>query len=465
MIKDVLCTYRMPAIAVSAVPPSFIEKIPSDLHRIAEDLTALTRAWNVVEIVTASAASRKREKHIFVEAYNRGEIYHPRFAYPFADQLNMENAEIVLLELLNLVRTYRPASHAAAFAVRALRFKLQDDLSTVWLVHGIQTSNERLIGQALRSKYGGTDGALIRAAKADFARRVDEAIYPNQAFEPTALLLSLQTLTFTAPDVKDAFEWALDAYGILKREEYDPGFRVRIDESAAFIDVRDKSALGPTVFVPEEEHMTGDELIALIAHEIDGHARQTMNGELLLGVWNAILRVDDETYYEGLAMRYENAYKRQRFGIDARPSSLFAFAVRTAELGGSFHRIFDIQFRRQLRLTFGIQRPEPLPPKETIHPMIIEHALDAAWNTTYRVMRGHTDMSNPHHYAMPKDLAYLRGWLLDDALCSADRSHLNECGIMTHRGMELLQGFGLTREHVPIAYRDVASEYAQSLVA
>jgi hypothetical protein len=442
------------------VPTRFLESIPEDLHRIAHELSGLTHTWNIVEIVTASPESRKREFDRFIDAYLQGIVYHPTFDYPFALRLEMGDTETILPEFLRIVRTYKPTTRAAAFAVRALRHKIQDDLATVWLVRGIQRKNDHLIGQALRSKYGTTDATLIRAAKADFHRRVAEA-RTGSPLTKTPMHTALNQVECDAPQVKTAFEWALKEYDMLQEEEDDFGFKVRVDDDTAFIDVRDKSMLGPTIFIPDKKLMSGDELVALIAHEIEGHARQTMNGELLLGVWNSILRVDDETYYEGLAMRYENNLKEEMFGIEARPSSLYAFAIHNAERGGSFHAIFDVQFRRQLRLSLGIDRPEPLPERNSLDHVLVDQCISAAWNTTYRVLRGHIDMSNKEHYAMPKDLAYLRGWLLDHDLCACEKSFFNECGIMTHRGMELLADFGLEEHHVPIPYRNIAEEYAK----
>ena len=64
------------------------------------------------------------------------------------------------------------------------------------------------------------------------------------------------------------------------------GFAVTVDEKTTSIDVRDKSAKGPTVFIPKQKKMNGIELLKLIGHEIEGHARQSINGErlFLIGV-------------------------------------------------------------------------------------------------------------------------------------------------------------------------------------
>ena len=205
----------------------------------------------------------------------------------------------------------------------------------------------------------------------------------------------------------------------------------------------------------------------LIAHEIEGHARQAINGERLFGVRGGALRRDDETLYEGLAMRNEFAFREKYFGkVNADIDELYyyVFAVHQAEKGKSFREIFDDQLERWLRAALTLPYGKSLPSAASIDPAILRKARSRAWRVTYRVMRGHADTSNRVPFAMPKDLSYLRGWLMDCELSRMGHAHLNEAAIVSVAGLEPLMEMELSPEDLPLPFTDIAPQYARMLL-
>jgi hypothetical protein len=219
------------------------------------------------------------------------------------------------------------------------------------------------------------------------------------------------------------------------------------------LDVRDKWRGGSSVLIPVKGERTAYAVLKLLNHEIGGHARQSMNGVKLFGLGGGQLKFDDETLYEGLAKRNDVLFQRQVLGEkDAAPYHNWSYAVRAAEQGGSYYEVLTEQVEQELHEMLKIHPDKPLPPRDQIDPKLLDDAIDNAMGTTYRVMRGHIDMSNPEKYAMAKDLSYLLGFMRDRELRQAGYAHVNEAAVIAEGGLLMLAEFDLKPEQLPVPY-------------
>ncbi len=444
------------------------EDIPLELLVVAERLKRTSQTWNPVEFITPSPESIRHEQETFFAAFDRGEKYIPTFEYPAVEgnDLDVEHTKAALSALIKEVRAYRPSTRIEKASKVALYHKLKDDLASMELFEGIRTSDEVKIKSAMATKYAGTDPYLIQVARERYQELtkvpVEGAV---EAQDPPPLLDESQRLILgekmmDAQGIRSAFEYILSSYGILRTGETGRGFQVVVSPNVTGIDVRDKSITPMTIYIPEDREVSALKLLELCRHEIEGHARQSMNG-LGLAVGGGALKVDDETLYEGLAKRLDEDFNRLFLGTDGGvPSPFYTLAVARAESGGDFHGIFSEQLDMQLHIL--LKKDPSIPIGEYSAPRVQEVMEDAkkrAWMFTYRVMRGHTDMSNKEGYACAKDLAYLRGWLMDKQLVASGNGHINEAAILQTNALPLLGHFSISPDDIQYPYRDVTREY------
>jgi hypothetical protein len=454
---------------VDKVEVPLISELPPALREAAETLPGISGTWNPVEIYTADPKTLRAEKQKFFTAYKRGIVYQPVFTYGYAEAFPLGDSRAVLEGLLERVRACATPDRAAKLVKLMLYYKIKDDLATCALVEGLQEKDDEKIGHALQYKYPGVDPLIYDLAEEDL-RRSTSRLESGQDHKPGELTEDeqryLHELVFDAAGVKEAFEWALDRYGILNRDGAGQGFRVEIDRRATAIDVRDKSSQGPTVFVPESTRETAERLLGLVAHEIEGHARQSWNGEKLFMFGGGPLKIDEETLYEGLAMRYETDFRERYFGQEHlhRNMDFYVFAVQRAESGGSFHDVYADQMDKRLRVRLGIPLHTDFSPEQVQDTDAYAWAMEAAWGSTYRVMRGHIDMRNPFGFAMAKDLAYFRGWILDHQLQESGHGHINEASICSIGQLRVLAEFNIRQDHLPAPFLDVTSDYLRILL-
>lgn len=443
------------------------ETMPQFFKEVGEQLVEISGAWNPVKIYTPNDASLKQEKARFLADFDAGEVYQPHFTYSAAEEMDVTQSRDQLLSLKRHVRSLPidRKDRLQRIARVVLARKIDDDLATCDLVDGIKTKDESLISSAMRRKYRGTNPELTKKAQEDYARRtlLEDALLIEQA---QGLLTEderayLANTKLHAEQIKAAFEWALARLGILRSPgSKDHGFQVLVESGITSIDVRDKTADGPTVFIPTDRVVSAEYLLALIEHEIGAHARQSMNGEKMFGIGGGALKLDDETLYEGLAKRHEALYYKRMYGrVLDNFNAPYVLAVATAEQGGSFHDIFSEQLALRLHVALTIAPEQPLPPASDIAPSVYDKAKNAAWLTTYRVMRGHVDMSNPTNTPMAKDLAYFRGTLLDEQLALHGLEYLNEAAILTGGGLQALAEFELTPEDLPFQATALGEPY------
>lgn len=442
------------------------ETLPSFLHEAGAEIRAISGRWNPVELYTADPTRREQQKKLFLEKFAAGEDYQPEFIYPAAEAFPVAENRAKLDALVKRMQSLAVdrEDRVARLARVIVRAKLQDDLATCDLAEGIQRKDEALIGRAIRAKYQPIDPDLVARARVDAERRMrPEAETPaGKALLTPEEQDWLRRKKFTASEIKAAFEWALAKF---QRPETVPpggeyGFAVVVDEHASSIDVRDKSAEGPRIVIPSAKTVDGRYLLNLLVHEIGAHARQSLNGMALFHVGGGAFKIDDETAYEGLAMRNEHAYYTEFFGKPEDDAlSQYVLAANAAEQGHSFSEIFREQLELRLRWLLKIDPSVQVPHSSWIDAKVYTEAQDAAWFTTYRVMRGHVDTSNPKGFAMTKDLAYFRGIVLDDQLVESGLGHLNEAAIFKQGGLKALAEFVLEPEDLPFQNVDLAKLY------
>ncbi len=441
------------------------EKFPQELVAVAEQLKALTSTWNPVEFVTASAASITAEKAKVFDAYRAGEAYNPTFVY---DQVNavdidLEQTRVVLSTLLSQVRSFKPQSEFERIAKVSLYYKVMDDLASVTLISGIQTKNERFIRTAMNTKYRPLDAETLEAAENAYDAAIEETAHPSK-LEGTPLLTPEQRKLLdesdtTDQDIKNAFDWLLEQYGILKTDENPNGFSCVIDINTTSLDVRDKSRSPMTIFIPAGVTRSAMRLLQMCGHEIEAHARQSMNG-LNTFVGGGPLKVDDEVLYEGLARTIDGKFHERYLGEkDNSPVMLYVVAIARAEQGANFAEIFKEQVDRHLHVLFGIDRDTAIDYTSEHVQQKLPDAMNSAWMKTYRVMRGHTDTSNPEHYAFAKDAAYFRGILMHQQLESLGYGFINEAAIMQVDALPLMGRVQFTEADVPYPYQDLTQRY------
>lgn len=445
---------------------SEVKFLPYVLLELAEQIAELTGSWNPVEIFTPD--NTKVEKAKFIEAFTSNSVYNPHFIYTYAENFEYNDSQKSLRLLLSRVRSFTPQTRVERLAKIALYFKILDDLATCELVEGIQKKDEGKIGRALEQKYPKTNQALLNIARESYAEKVLDIKVrgaEQQGLLTRGEMKFLLDKQFDAAKIKEAFTWALDQYGMLSSGNDILGFSVVIDEKATAIDVRDKSINGPTIFIPAEHKVNGINLIKLIGHEIEGHARQSVNGKRLFFIGGGALKVDNEILYEGLAKRYDDILSKKLFGTsEGVPLPYYTFAVYAAEVGKSFYDIFHDQVNIRLRVAINKQFSDNLPALTEIEQKIVSEVINSSWATTYRVMRGHTDTTNPYKFAMAKDLAYLLGYITDKQLVESGVGYVNEAAIIASGGLQLLAEFELEEDYLPLSYQDVATKYCRKVL-
>lgn len=447
------------------VPLPRIHELPESLVRITDQIRELTGQWSPVELYTASAQSRDREKDKFFKSFEHGEEYNPNFDYPSAQSRDFSDSTSKLQGLLHDIRIYQPSNQLERLAKIAIYFKIKDDLATARLAKAIKENDEEGVGAAVKQKYPGTDKQLLdkaqeiyeRLCKGKRKKKKGEAMLTEEEQE------FLKGKNVDAQGIKLAFEWALAQYGMLDQGQGD-GYKVIVTRDVTSIDVNDKSVHGRVISIPEDKIVTADKLMELMTHEIEGHARQSTNGRKLFVIGGGPLMGDNDMLYEGLGKRYDDRFREKFFGDKSgEPLPFYTFAVKAAEDGNSFYQIFEDQLDRKLHVNLEINPNEPID-ISTVDDKELEEAMNSAWLTTYRIMRGHVDTTNPNYFAMAKDLAYLRGWMLDNELVEEDAGYLNEAAVTHYKALKLLARFDMDEGDLPVPFKDITVKYWEEVL-
>ncbi len=452
-IKQIVATE---AAGGAKIPFKPYDDMKADLPKVyaqaLERLPQLTSRFNPVELYTADDVSGPKED--FIERYKEGERFNPTLTYKNGakslrnslakDKTTPEKVKAELQTMRAEVAGQKidAGDKLAGIMRKGILHKIDDDLSTLTLLEGLEKGNDRLVKDAFAVKYGsGVDDALFDASKVVFGFLVENQIHDSKkkkAAGPAPKMELPQDLaahlskkeTMTAGEFKSGVDWMLGKYYAMYEAKSGKPFppelkyKVEVNPKFAAIDVRDKSSDGPIIGIPDKAR-SPKEYLSLLRHEVDAHARQSLNGNFMFGFGGGALKVDEETWYEGLAKKTDTDLVAEMFGDNSSPTlPYYPFAIRMAEQGKSFVQVFEAMV--DLRLEAGSSE---------------KMALNNAWNTAYRVFRGHNDTGNKQAFAMPKDQAYLRGWMLHNQLADRGLSHLNEAAIGPLDGPHTLSQF------------------------
>ena len=431
---------------------------------IAESIGELTGTWNPVEILTPDPDNLKKEKEKFFEAFDKSEDYNPVFDYSVARGMDMDQPRAVLLERLGEVQRIKPQSQKDRLFRIALYTKIRDDLATCDLVDGIKAGDEELISKSIEHKYGQADPILFQYAEQIYRDMISGAEAPGVDSSEELLTpeqqKTLKSTKISAGEMKEDFEWVLDQYGILRTLTNPIGYQVRLSDSVTSIDVRDKSEEPMTVYIPEDRVNSAARVCELIAHEIEGHARQSMNGMKMFMLGGGRLKMDNEDLYEGLGMREEESFKLRFFGdFSGIPAPWYTLAVKLASEGASFSEVFKDIFDKQMRVQLKVDHEQEPQIDSQDYAQQIEKVKKTAWAATYRTSRGHVDTSNPLGFAMTKDLGYLQGWLADKQLREAGYGGINEMAVIQSGGLQMLARLGVEETDLPYPHKDIVKKY------
>jgi hypothetical protein len=414
-----------------------LTQLPPAYAAVMEELPQLTRYFNPIELITIDdvASVRKRFLRTREEPVFRYERSTAALRSTLAGRrLTLDAIEGALLELR--ARIDEPAEGVVAIVRSALLEKIDDELATIELVHGLEARDDRAVKRAFTKKYGSVDDATYEAARTIHRWSIAE--------EPKPSPHPLKRERMSAQAFADAVSWMLQRYEEHHRARTGTSipaelkYRVVIDPKYSGIDVRDKSSEGPVIGIPPGARSVR-QWLGLLRHEIDQHVRQSLNGRLMFGFGGGALKVDEETWYEGLAKHREIQFLRKMFGDDASPPlPYYVFAIRMADEGKSFVEVF-----------------------ETIRDL---SSASSAWTAAYRVFRGHSDLKNEQRFGLAKDQAYLRGWILQAQLEARGLGHLNEAAISGLGGLERIARFDFGPDDLLFPDLDLTTRYFEEVM-
>lgn len=435
----------------------------AEIDPFLKKIVEISKSWNPVEIYTAS--NHQSQKDIFLKNFSEnGMAENPQFIYEVAEKLDFSEQKIQLLkirrEVMDLAKKIKmesvgnQESKLKYLACMLMILKIKDDLTTVNMLEGIKTKDDEKTRMALGQKYGILDQELIIEAEKIYQTEEENNKTPKaeiaEVDEKTILQKDEQewliNQKFDAKKIAEFFTWALGRYGFLAEKKGDFGFMVKIESGATSIDVRDKNLTEqPMIVIPENRVINGKQLLSLIGHEIEAHARQSMNGSKLFTFGGGSLKIDGEAAYEGLAKQADGRYEERYFGEkSAVPSPYYVKAIVMAQSGMTFRDVFK-EIVKLKKVAENVTE-------------INEKIMKSAWTITYRVFRGSTDPENKAHYAMPKDKAYLEGFLLSKQLEELGYDQYNQLAIATGAGIRMLGMFEVKKEDVPYPYLDLQRE-------
>ncbi len=454
---------RIPLVPLAEIEAS----LPPRHRRAMAEIPELTRFFNPVELLTIDDVAGVRSR--FLAAAQAGVRANPRFTYAqstgtLASTLARHGLTIDAVEarLVALAAELREGGveGIAGLVQSALLAKIDDDLATIELDRGLIARDDRAVKCAVAKKYGaGVDDDLLEAARVVYRYLVETRAHEKASapgcgrIEPKLAAYMMSPARMSAAEFARAVEWMLARYYAHceartgRPVPAEARFRVVVDPRYSSIDVRDKSSEGPTIGIPAKDR-SYKQYLELLCHEVDQHVRQSLNGSLMFGFGGGALRVDDETWYEGLAKHREIGFMRDMFGDESSPTlPYYTFAIRLADEGRTFVEVFEAI--REMRIAAG---SEP------------RTAAANAWSTAYRVFRGHSDTSNRASFGLPKDLAYLRGWMLHAQLEARGLSHLNEAAVSARDGLERIAQFEFGADELLLPDLGLAGRYFEEVL-
>ncbi len=392
--------------------------IPGCVKEIIDELAEVSASLNLVEIVTPINAATEKEK--WLELARKGEFTSPNFRYN-ADLLDFvcKKTDVVLSHNPISVALSRKPSPEEEMVMELVKARYAEVNNTIIFATYLDRLNAGEYPKiSFNLPYQPLNTGLVQAISENW-----EAWYQKVEPKRNNTLLSeaeqgrLKETKVDAETTRRYFRMMVEAYGF---EQSRP---IVVSATATAIDVRDKSSDGPIIVIPEKATRTAFHLLELLAHEIEGHWRDSENAQRILPkIGGGALKADDETLYEGHAMSLEKQAGEMLDGtVGAMPKPWYTLAINLATQHYSFADIARTLLPRVQTLVGS-------------H----DQALKTVWTTCLRVFRGCCNTDGTSGYVFTKDQAYLNGKLLSQELSNAALENLLEFSTLSIADLKAL---------------------------
>lgn len=377
--------------------------------RLKNEIGEINSKINLVELVEPINSVEEKEK--WLEEAKKGNFTNPKYVY---DKALLANAISYLprvehlCEIVNEMHVLMPRT---SFEQKMMQEIIIDLMLSLETAKAIINEDDEDAMYYLRQKYGmDMHPESEISLETDMPKKIDIVSDPVSSAK-----------MFDAEEIAKFFSDAMGEYGF--------SWPVIISDTAAAIDVRDKSKNGREVVIPASRKVSACNLIRLMGHEIESHMRTSMNGMELFGYGGLDMKTDDETLYEGLALLSDKDFDLWFNGNYDGPKPWYAIATKLATSQMSFAEVAEC--------IYECRKNEA-------------HALAKTYTVTRRIFRGVSDSKNPAGYAFLKDLAYFNGFKIADELEKAGYAWLLELGSFDYRQlMIVLETFKVSPEMIP----------------
>ena len=359
---------------------------PSIICRMAEIISRL----NPVELVTPTNVTEEKER--WIRLAKEGYYANPFFSY---DHTMLKEIASYGFELKageeHLYVNLEPETPAEKAIHDILINRIESAIICTEIAASILLGDDETTSRLSNKLYGWPSNS--QAIKAYGI--VEKKIEPEKAKSRFTKKEqdALKAMKFNANEIRFWFEEVINLYGI-------EGWTVEIGDQYTAIDVRDKNSTGkPLVGIPTDRTVDGLKLLELIGHEIDSHLRGSANCKALVAeilgsdsplapLFDIIAKSDNELFYEGVAKISDVSVN----GSSGLPLPYATIACDQARRGGDFSIVGEII--KGIRIDMGQAESA---------------AINGAWSTTYRVMRGSTT-PEIGGYCFVKDYIYMAGY-------------------------------------------------------
>ena len=359
---------------------------PVVIRRLAEIIGKL----NPVELVTPTNVAE--EKARWCKIAKNGFYTSPYFSY---DRTALKEVAGYSNELKtgknHISSKFVPESPAEKVILDILLSRIDSAIACTEIAASILLSDDATTNELCHRLYGHPSNTQAVEAYQIVTKELERETIASRFTEEEQKALKAQK--FDAIQIGYWFTEIINKYGI-------EGWTVEVGDQYTSIDVRDKNSSGkPVVGIPTKREVNGLKLLELVGHELECHLRGSVNckalveqilgkDSLLAPLYGVIAKSDNELFYEGVAKLSDVSVN----GSSALPMPYATIACDQARRGENFASISNII--KGMRMDMGQDE---------------EAAINGAWTTTYRIIRGSTNPS-VGGYCFSKDYIYMCGY-------------------------------------------------------
>lgn len=354
-------------------------------------------AFSTFEYLDGSAERRASEKDKFLS----GESVNPTLDYPKLEKFNFETREKDLLELKNEIIENEPNETV----VEIYRTKINEQLAELRLLLAAKNGDDRRFSRYSRFVYGVPDSGNTAYATTIVADKVlsREGLTEEDKmrfemlksevgeYDEVEIEVPASAIKGRVGSLDEVIEVFKEALGEVGADDW----KVVQANNSSISNFRVSQAKKEITVPDNKGDMFKRRLNAFVQHEVFGHVKRRVNGEVsrlkLLGL--GLDRV--EKGEEGVATYLEQNVTGATEPVHAE--RYFAIALASGEVDGvprDFRQTYDVLFdyyKNTLKVGDDIE----------------DRAKEAAWKLTVRVFRGTTGDTPGAVYN--KDLAYFEG--------------------------------------------------------